>query len=248
MIPLFKSHYSAGRSILTLDDPKKCLPVGPQSIIKIAKDAGLKQIVLLEDNPHSFFEAQKMCGANHLGLVYGMTVWMCNSLAAETGDEKPTINSHHKLAVFIKDAAGYVDFLRLYKACQANKGLMDYALLKTLWTDHLVAAIPFYDSFLHLNLLTYSNCVPDLSFLSPTFFVEKNGLPFDEMIRGAVLKFSKDVEETKTIYYHSRSDADAYMTYRCLTSRSFGKQKTLSRPNLDHFSSCEFCWEAFQNG
>ena len=43
MIPLFKSHYSLGRSILTLED-KNDADDYPESIIQIAKENKLKEI------------------------------------------------------------------------------------------------------------------------------------------------------------------------------------------------------------
>ena len=50
MLPLFKSHYSIGKSILTLDDPKKVTENGADSIFKIVKDNSLKKIVLVDDH------------------------------------------------------------------------------------------------------------------------------------------------------------------------------------------------------
>ena len=44
-IPVFKSHYSIGKSILTLEAPAKVKEGGADSIIDIALDAGLKEVV-----------------------------------------------------------------------------------------------------------------------------------------------------------------------------------------------------------
>jgi hypothetical protein len=55
-LPLFKSHYSIGRSILTLEDEEK-EENQPDSIIDIAKDNKLKEIYLVEDNMTSFLQA-----------------------------------------------------------------------------------------------------------------------------------------------------------------------------------------------
>ena len=61
---------------------------------------------------------------------------------------------------------------------------MDFENLKKLWSnDDLVLAVPFYDSFIYKNLLTYNACVPDFSFTEPVFFTENNSLPFDNLIK-----------------------------------------------------------------
>ena len=41
MLALFKSHYSIGKSILTLNDPSKTSEGGSDSIFQIAKDNSL---------------------------------------------------------------------------------------------------------------------------------------------------------------------------------------------------------------
>jgi hypothetical protein len=71
MLPLFKSHYSIGKSILTLDDPNSTKEGGPQSVFSVAKD--LKTVILVEDSLIGFLQAQK--NAENLGmqLVFGLT-------------------------------------------------------------------------------------------------------------------------------------------------------------------------------
>ena len=43
MIPLFKSHFSIGKSILTLESPDKDKEGGSDSIFSIAKENSLKE-------------------------------------------------------------------------------------------------------------------------------------------------------------------------------------------------------------
>ena len=50
MLPLFKSHFSTGRSILTLDSPDKFVDGGPDSIFKLVKDNDLEEVILVEDS------------------------------------------------------------------------------------------------------------------------------------------------------------------------------------------------------
>ena len=44
---------------------------------------------------------------------------------------------------------------------------------------------------------------------------------------------------SKSIYYKLKKDFLAYMTFKCINNRT-----TLEKPNMDHLSSNEFCWEA----
>ena len=99
--------------------------------------------------------------------------------------------------------------------------------------------------------MTFSNCVPDFSFCEPTFFIEDNGLPFDNIVRTALVEYCKQhshkTEDVKSIYYKNKRDLKAFQTYKCLCSRGFStKGKTLSEPNLDHFGSDEFCFESWK--
>jgi hypothetical protein len=97
--------------------------------------------------------------------------------------------------------------------------------------------------------MRFNNCVPDFSFAKPTFFIEDNGLPFDPLIKSRVLAYvSKNkltTESAKSIYYKNKKDVSALQTYKCICGRTFGN-KTLSKPNLDHFGSDEFCFETWK--
>ena len=58
VIPLFKSHFSIGKSILTLK-PESEVDNGPDSIVQIAKDNKLKKVFLVEDCFSGFLQAYK---------------------------------------------------------------------------------------------------------------------------------------------------------------------------------------------
>ena len=103
MIPLFKSHYSLGRSILTLED-KSERDEYPDSIIQIAKQNKLKEIFLVEDNMSSFLEAYTNCKNNDIKLNYGLRISVTESMADKT-DESIVKNS--KLILFFKNKKCY---------------------------------------------------------------------------------------------------------------------------------------------
>ena len=70
VLPLFKSHYSIGRSILTLDKASDSEESGPDSIIKMCKEADLKTFYLVEDTMSGFLQAHLNAKASGLNLIY----------------------------------------------------------------------------------------------------------------------------------------------------------------------------------
>ncbi len=69
MLALFKSHYSIGKSILTLNDASKVKDGGSDSIFQIALDNNLSEIILVEDSLIGFSEAYKRCTENNIKLL-----------------------------------------------------------------------------------------------------------------------------------------------------------------------------------
>jgi DNA polymerase III alpha subunit len=246
MLPLFKSHYSIGKSILTLDDPKKTTEDGSDSIFKIAKDNSLTQIILVEDTLIGFFEAFKRSKELGIQLVFGLRLSMRNSSLPD--DE----NSQHKIIVFAKNANGCKLLNKIYsKAFCDFSGFLDYRSLKDLWNNNdLKLGIPFYDSFLYMNHFSFNNCLPDLSFCEPHLLIEDNNLAFDYILKQKVLDFTSKsnltIHKSKSIYYKNKKDSIAFQTYKMICNRSMGKERSLQRPELSHFCSDEFCFEAWK--
>jgi hypothetical protein len=112
-----------------------------------------------------------------------------------------------------------------------------------LWSNDLLLAIPFYDSFLYNNKYTDSQCVPDFSFTEPVFFIEDNDVLLDKDMGERVLEFCSgkyETVQTKSIYYKNRKDFAAYLTFRCINGRT-----TVDKPNFDGMCSSEFCYESY---
>jgi DNA polymerase III alpha subunit len=275
VIPLFKSHYSIGRSILTLDEfeelkPGKDKRIGPDSIFQLAVENGLKHVVLVEDSMHGFLNAFKNAKSAKVQLIFGVRLTVCSDIL-ERKDltkakpkekvervlrEEKRLAKESKIVIFAKNKDGVNDLIRIYSFAHqdgfCNYARIDYSNLKRLWSKNLSLYIPFYDSFLFKNTLTFGKCVPDFSFTEPKYFVEDNGLPFDEILKSRVLSYSggrNDVVQSKSIYYNKRTDFKAYLTFRCL-SKSEGKRKSLAEPEFPHMTSSDFCLEAWkeQNG
>jgi len=244
MIPLFKSHYSLGRSILTLED-KKEEDDYPDSIIQICNKNKFKELFLVEDNMSSFLEAYSNCKSNNIKLTYGVRISITESLSEKTEESRMKTS---KIIIFAKNKNGHELLTKLYSIA-AKSGFyyeprLDYDTLKSNWTDDLVLAIPFYDSFIFNNTLKNYICVPQFSFTKPVVFIEDNDLPFDQIIKEKMKIFCEendlDIFNTKSIYYNKKSDFKTYLTFRCINNRS-----TLNKPELEHMSSNEFSFESF---
>jgi len=242
--PIFRSTYSTGKSILTID---KSSEEGADSIIDLCKDAGINRLVLVEDNLTSFMKAFNACSENDIDLFYGLRLTFCNDIHEEE------CNSEHKSIIFARDDEGCKLLNKIYSfAFTEGNGKIDYASLKNFWDDtHLMFVIPFYDSFIHQNNFFLKNCIPDLSFLKPRFWIEEGGLPFDELLLKKVREYISKNQVTstsskvKTIHYKDKSDVEALQTYKIICNRNFGKQSQLSNPNLSHFGSDEFSFESY---
>jgi len=246
MLPLFKSHYSIGKSILTLEHPDKVKKDGAQSIFSISKD--LEKIILVEDSLIGFLQAQKVAKDLNKTLIFGLRI----SCSHESRSEEDN-NCIHKIIIFAKNDNGckLLNSIYSHAFCEGD-GVLDLSFLSKNWVDSdLKLCIPFYDSFIYMNNMHFCSCIPDFSFTTPTFLTEDNLLPFDSFINEKVIEYCEDFNfphiESKSIFYFQRKDFECYQTYRCICSKKAGRQKTLSVPNFDHLASPEFCYESYLN-
>lgn len=246
MLPLFKSHYSIGKSILTLDDPKKNSSQSSDSILEICSDNKISDLILVEDCPTGFFKAYEQSEKYNLNLIFGLRLKISSFSNEESEDD-----SIHKCIIFAKNSNGVKTLNKIYSNffCDLN-GIGNYNVIKKFWSeDDLILAVPFYDSFLYYNTFYFANCLPDFSFCNPIFFIENNELPYDLFLGDEVEKYCLNNQfhflKAKSIYYKLRSDIEAFQTYKCICNRSFGRKKTLSNPGLEGLGSSEFCLESF---
>lgn len=244
MIALFKSHYSLGRSILTLEDKNE--PDNyPDSIIQIAKENKLKEICLVEDNMSSFLEAYTNTKNNNIKLNYGLRISITDCINDKNEESKQKTS---KIIIFFKSKNGYEKLTKLFSIASKTgfyyEPRIDYKTLNENWTEDLILAIPFYDSFIFNNTLKNTICIPQFEFTKPIMFVENNDLPFDDLIKDKIKKYSEEnsleLYKTKSIYYNKRKDFKSYLTFRCINNRSI-----LNKPELEHMSSNDFCFESY---
>ena len=216
----------------------------PDSIIQICKENKMKELYLVEDNMSSFLEAYSNCRKNNIKLNYGLRISVTESMSDKSEESKAKSS---KIILFFKNKKGYQQLTKLYSIA-AKEGFyyeprLDYETISKNWTDDLILCIPFYDSFIFNNTLKNSLCIPQFDFTKPIFFIEDNDLPFDLLVKQKALSFAEKnglkIYKAQSVFYKERKDFKAYLTFRCINNRS-----VLNKPNLDHMSSNEFCFES----
>ena len=245
LIPLFKSHYSIGRSVLTFRSLDSSKENEPDSIVDIAHSAGMKRAFVVEDTMSGLLEGYSNLKEAKIGLHFGIRITVCNDIKEKNAE---SVENSCKCVIFAKDTQGYRKLIKLYSIA-AKEGFyyeprIDYENIKSNWDNkHLSLCVPFYDSFLFKNLLTTSVCIPDTNSIPLTFFIEDNDLPFDHLVKSKVEQYAGDRHETintKSVYYKNKKDFKDYLTFKCI-----GKRTTLDKPNMDHMCSDEFCFESW---
>lgn len=243
-IPIFRTHYSIGKSILTLDSADTIAPDKSDSVFSLAKERGLKTVFVADDSPTGFISAIKNSRASGVKVRLGLRLRICADTAAEKRDDES------KIIIWAKNDAGYHGLYRIYSRAatleNATHPVISYADLKSFWSNEsLSMTIPFYDSFLHLNSLYGALCMPELDFAEPRLQVESNSLPFNYLIENSINRWRnlKDwpIIRTRTICYRAKSDYEAFLAARCLHERT-----TLEQPELPHCGSNEFCIESLK--
>lgn len=245
ILPLFKSHYSLGKSILTLEEPfnKKGKPE-TSSIFYLAKSNNLDTVCLVDDNVSGLLQASKVADENKIKLIFGVRISILDNMLEKNEDSLKKIA---KYIIFVKKPSAYKNLIKIWSIA-AKDGFyyeprIDFKTLKKFWDDDLLTlAIPFYDSFLYLNSYESHIHVPDFGSIKPVLLAENNDLPFDDFLNEKVLKFSQDnnldLIQAQSIYYNKHKDFLAYITRRCIDNRT-----TVEKPELQHMSSNEFCFE-----
>lgn len=246
IIPLFKSHYSIGRSILTVDKAENELKENkPISIFSIAKYYKLPEVYISDSSFTGFIETYESVKDLNIPIRFGYQVICCADI--EDKSEK-SFETEHKIIIWMKNSDAYKSLIKISSKA-ATDGFfyiprIDYKNLKSLWSDDLLLTIPFYDNFLHNNCLKGSRCIFQLEEFKPVFFIEDNGLPFDSIIKEKILNYCQsnklEYQDTQSIFYHKRKDFLSYLTFRAINNRS-----TLNKPQLSHMSSDNFCFESW---
>jgi DNA polymerase III alpha subunit len=245
-LALWKSHYSLGRSILTLDAAKdKSGKPNTNSIFHLLNSNGLKTLTLVEDNISGLLDASKQAADNKIKLIFGLRLAVTEDISIK--DENSS-SKEAKYIIFAKNTDGYKDLVKIWSLA-AQDGfyyhpIIDFKNLQKLWTNNLMLVVPFYDSFLHLNLLESHIHVPNFSFTKPTFLLEDNGIPFDDILENKTKEYCKNNDlkfiNAQSVFYENPEDFSAYLTFRCIHARGSAKKSTCDKPELNHMCSNQF--------
>lgn len=227
MEPLFKTHASIGKSILTNDD-----------ILDLQKEHNLPKVVLVEDSFYGFRELNEKLLSRNVQVIFGIRLPVVENSPSELSS---------KLVFFAKNNEGLKQIKKLYsKAYCTEHSQLILSELKDEEFSDVKVAVPFYDSFVYQNIFNFGMCDINLKKFDHVFFEEKNDHPFDMMISKQLKKITDKTELVKSIYYKKREDLEALQFYKAVCNRGGGgKSPNFGCPNLEHFCSPEFCFESY---
>ena len=100
-LPIFKSHFSIGKSILTLNEPKDSSGDSSDSVFDIAEQNNLDKVVLVEDSFMGFLQARKVCSILSKQLIFGIRLDCCEDI--NKLDDKSESKCNHKIILFPKN-------------------------------------------------------------------------------------------------------------------------------------------------
>lgn len=143
LIPIFKTHYSIGKSILTLES--KTSEAGADSVIKIAEKEGIKKVVFVEDHMHGFLKCKKAFEADGLDFVFGLRVDICDSYS-----QKET----YKLVIFAKNDEGVKKLYKIHTEIHCeHENKITLGDLRKHWCPN---SLLLYHPFIRFLLQQYS--------------------------------------------------------------------------------------------
>ena len=228
MTPLFKTQYSIGKSILTVDD-----------IVDIAKYNSLKEVVCVEDSFYGFRSLKQKLSENKLKFIFGLRLPVVQN--HNDSDLRPS-----KLIFFAKNNEGISVLRSLYTdAFTSDEGSVSLSHYEASFFENVRVAVPFYDSYIYNNIFHFGLCELSLDEIEHEYLIEDNNHPFDFQIRRVIDSLNVNKSKAKSIYYRNKEDFHAFQMHRAVCNRRMGRSPTFSNPNLDHFCSDEFCLESY---
>ncbi len=242
MLPLFKSDFSIGRSILTTDLPSGKSPIKDRrSIFHLAKLAELQEIHLVEDSISGFHSTFKNAQKAGVELRYGLRLDSVHDLT----------DTPSRLVYFARNDEGFKALRSIHNQFWLYKQRAVFPSIQKFLSNILIA-VPFYDSFVAKNQLHFGiSHFPDLKNHEHVYFQEDNDHPFDslisEKIPAAILgsKNGSNSVSVKSVFYPKRSHFAAYQFVRSGSNKQGGKKPTFYHPMTEHQCSAEYSFEAW---
>lgn len=251
----FSSHYSLGQSILTLDPPKKkggkiITEIDddyPVSIPVIAERFDIKQTIIVENTFTGYWELYKSFREVGRPYVFGWKVAVATD--CEQKDDQSALTESN-IIIFLKNSDSYYKIVKwVTKANTTNQdkvGRLSWEDLQELYDpEFFEIGVSFYSGFIARNLLRLGgSAAPKWGKIKPILFIQQQGIPFDNLIKEATVKYAKanklQMMDYHQCYYYKTGDIEAYQTFRCIQNRS-----TLQKPELSNFCSSEFSFEGY---
>ena len=247
-VPVFSSHQSLHKSILTIEKADESINIeDPISIFTIAKVHGINHLKIAEDCMAGFYNSYILSEKYKIKLSFGLNINVVNSL-------DDIDNTSSVVTVWIRNSEGYKDLLKINSFTQKegfnvpdSKGYITWVKLNELVTKNLLVTIPFYSGFLYQNLtrLEHSS-IPLFASFDPIFFTGEHELPFDNELKQVVIKYCEQNNyshlSSHSIYYYREQHAESLQILRCI-----GKRSSWEKPELQQFSSDKFSFETYLN-
>lgn len=251
IIPLFSTSASLRQGgIFTLEKAGTTIKAkkkySPISLCDLAKDENLQDLHLIESNFVNFMLAYKNLSEISCQFKFGLKLIVCEDIFNKTEE---SFKSESKVIIFLKNDLGYKDLIKIYTKASTDGFYyiprIDWKTLKTMFSENLILALPYYSSFLYRNTFTFNSIIPELPGIPIVLKEIQQDLPIDSIIDNIIDNYVKSnnytIQNVKSIYYKNREDAKKFLIWRCILER-----KTYDKPNMDHMCSKEFSWEAFK--
>ncbi len=222
---------------------------GPVSLCDLAKRDKLTHLHLVESNWVNFMNAHKNLKEVGCNLSFGLKLVVCEDIADKS---EASFKTESNVVIWLA-GDGSTDYQRLIKlfTIAANDGFyhvprIDWKTLCIGWGDDLLLSLPFYSSFLAKNTLTFASIVPQLPAMPLVMREVGQNLAVDSLLDDAVdvyvEKTGAEVQSVKSLYYLNRTDAKAWLNWRCILTRG----ASFDVPNLDGCTSREFSYESWK--
>ena len=251
IVPLFSSAASLKQGGLFVTEKAGYLAKagrkrGPVSLCDLAKENGLTQLCLVDSTMVNFFSAYKNLKEVGCNLTFGLKLIICDDMADKS---EASCKTESKVVIFMNSGTAYQSLCSIYSKA-AKDGFyyvprLDWKTLRSMWSECLTLALPFYSSFLAVNTLTFNVISPDLPTVPLVLREIDQQLPFDDLINEAVDRYvaasGAAVQPVKSIYYRDRKDAKTFCVWRCILSRT-----SFDLPGMDGMYSREFCFQAYR--
>ena len=219
MIPLFKTHFSIGGSILS---PKRCF--------ELASD--LEEVVFVEDSFSGFRKIKRISEELEKPFRFGIRV-----------DTFFAKGEGSKVVLFAKNNDGVRELREIFTQTKIEGGWNIDKSLNESAGENILATVPFYDSYIHRSLHHFGiyELPTDKSCI---YFCESNGHPHDIQIQKLIDSLKVKKQEVKTICYETKENFKEFQWYKATCNRK-GRAPSFGNPNIEGCGSDEFCYEEY---